>query len=86
MSSWLRRATLVPGLPRQPYSPRYRYCGSLGEGDARGAELEYVAGLDAEATKIRTGVVETFPVRDLICELGLDEAVLRAESRRELEL
>lgn len=50
------------------------------------AELEYVAGLDAETTLIRQGKVETFPVADLVRELGLDEAELRAEGQRELGL
>lgn len=50
------------------------------------AEMEYVAGLDTEAVRIRRGEIETYPVTDLARELGLDESVLRAEGRRELGL
>ncbi len=48
------------------------------------AELEYVAGLDAEVEAIRRGEVETAPMDDLARELGFDPDELRAEARANL--
>ncbi|MFT4295767.1 MAG: TraY domain-containing protein [Micropruina sp.] len=45
------------------------------------SELEYVAGLDAEAEAIRRGGAPTRPMDELTRELGFDPEELRGEAR-----